>query len=62
LASVLKRPAIFPVPEFALRLAFGKQAAEEMSLASQRVLPGKLGSSGYTFRFPELRAALENLL
>ena len=62
LASVLKRPAIFPVPEFALRLAFGKQAAEEMLLASQRVLPGKLGSSGYTFRFPELRAALENLL
>ena len=62
LASVLKRPAIFPVPEFALRLAFGKQAADEMLLASQRVQPGKLGSSGYTFRFPELRAALENLL
>jgi uncharacterized protein (TIGR01777 family) len=62
LASVLHRPAIFPVPEFALRLAFGKQAADEMLLASQRVQPGKLGSSGYTFRFPELRAALENLL
>jgi len=62
LASVLSRPAFFPVPEFALRLAFGKQAAEEMLLASQRVQPGKLGASGYTFRFSELRAALENLV
>jgi len=62
LAAVLRRPAIFPVPEFALRLAFGKQAAEEMFLASQRVQPGKLGASGYRFRFRELRAALENLV
>lgn len=62
LASVLRRPAIFPVPEIALRLAFGKQAAEEMLLASLRVQPGKLGSSGYSFRFRELRPALEDLL
>ncbi len=62
LASVLGRPAFFPVPEFALRLAFGKMAAEELLLASQRVEPGKLGASGYAFRFRELRAALENLV
>ena len=62
LASVLRRPAFFPVPEFALRLAFGKMAAEELLLASQRVEPGKLRASGYTFRFRELRAALENLV
>jgi len=62
LVAVLRRPAIFPVPEFALRLAFGKQAADEMLLASQRVQPGKLGASGYRFRFRELRAALENLV
>lgn len=62
LASVLKRPAIFPVPAFALRLAFGEQAADEMLLASLRVQPGKLGSSGYAFRFPALRPALENLV
>ena len=62
LASVLGRPAFFRVPEFALRLAFGKQAAEEMLLASQRVEPGKLLASGYEFRFRELRAALENLV
>lgn len=62
LASVLRRPAFFPVPEFALRLVFGKQAAEEMLLASQRVQPGKLLASGYTFRFSELRPALRNLV
>ncbi len=62
LASVLGRPAFFPVPEFALRLAFGQMAAEELLLASQRVEPGKLGSSGYEFRFRELRAALESLV
>jgi uncharacterized protein len=62
LASVLHRPAFFPVPEFALRLAFGKQAAEELLLASQRVQPRKLDSSGYEFRFRELRTALERLI
>jgi hypothetical protein len=62
LASVLGRPAFFPVPEFALRLAFGEMAAGELLLASQRVEPGKLLASGYVFRFSELRAALENLV
>jgi uncharacterized protein len=62
LASVLGRPALFPVPEFALRAAFGGMAAQEMLLSSQRVEPGKLVAGGYSFRFRELRAALENLL
>lgn len=62
LASVLRRPAFFPVPEFALRLAFGQMAADELLLASQRVEPGKLLASGYAFRFSELRAALEGLV
>jgi len=62
LASVLGRPAFFPVPKLALRLAFGKMAAEELLLASQRVVPERLIASGYTFRFRELRAALENLV
>ncbi len=62
LASVLGRPAFFPVPEFALQLAFGKIAAEELLLASQRVEPGKLRTSGYEFRFSELKTALANLV
>ncbi|MGB9071356.1 MAG: TIGR01777 family oxidoreductase [Terriglobales bacterium] len=61
LATVLGRPALFPVPAFAARLAFGEMA-QELMLSSQRVTPGKLGASGYSFRFPELRAALEDLV
>ena len=62
LASVLRRPAFLHMPEFALRLAFGKMAAEELLLCSERVQPAKLLASGYAFRFAELRAALEELV
>jgi uncharacterized protein (TIGR01777 family) len=62
LASVLGRPAIFPVPGFALALAFGKMAANELFLSSQHVKPGKLEASGYRFQSRELRSALESLV
>ena len=61
LASVLRRPAVFPVPAFAARLALGEMA-QELMLSSQRVVPAKLESSGYAFRFRELGAALEDLV
>jgi uncharacterized protein len=60
LAIALHRPAILPVPVFALKLALGEMS--EMVLASQRVLPTVAKSAGFRFQFPELRAALENLL
>jgi NAD dependent epimerase/dehydratase family enzyme len=62
LASVLGRPAIFPVPGFALGLAFGKMAADELFLTSQHVKPRKLEASGYRFQYGDLRAALESLV
>ncbi len=62
LASVLARPAFFPVPGFALALAFGGIAAQELFLSSQRVKPSRLEASGYVFRFKDLRAALESLV
>lgn len=61
LASVLSRPAILPMPAFAVKLAFGEMG-EELLLGSQRVEPAKLTASGYLFRFRELRASLESLL
>jgi NAD dependent epimerase/dehydratase family enzyme len=61
LAAALGRPALFPVPAFAARLAFGEMA-QELLLSSQRVKPEKLTASAYAFRFPELRAALEDLV
>lgn len=61
LARVLGRPAIFPVPSFAAKIAFG-EAADELLLSSARVLPRKLQSSGYQFRFDDLYKALEDLV
>ena len=61
LAEVLHRPAIFPMPTFAVRALFG-QMGDELLLASARVLPSKLQVSGYQFRRPELKTALMSLL
>jgi uncharacterized protein len=61
LASVLSRPAIFPMPAFAARLVFG-QMGEELLLGSQRVDPAKLKATGYVFQKPDLRLALEQIL
>jgi uncharacterized protein (TIGR01777 family) len=61
LAGVLSRPAIFPVPEFAVKLAFGEMG-EEVLLAGQKVEPTKLVSTGYPYRYRDLRPAMEALL
>jgi len=61
LASVLSRPAIFPMPAFAVKLAFGEMG-ETVLLGGQRVEPAQLIASGYPFRFGDLRASLENTL
>jgi uncharacterized protein (TIGR01777 family) len=60
LARALRRPALFPVPGFALRLLFGEMA--EVLLASQRVTPAAAEAAGFRFRFPQLAPALEGLL
>jgi uncharacterized protein (TIGR01777 family) len=56
LAAVLRRPAIFPVPSFAVRALFGEMA--QIVLGSQRVLPAAAESAGYPFRFREIGPAL----
>jgi hypothetical protein len=60
LAQALWRPAVFPVPEFALRLLFGEMA--DVLLASQRVVPAAAEAAGFRFRFPQLAQALAALL
>ncbi len=61
LARLLNRPTMLAVPAFAARLAFGEMADEGL-LASARVSPRKLIESGFEFRFPDLTAALRDLL
>ena len=61
LASVLSRPAIFPMPAFMARIAFGEMA-DELFMASQRVQPATLLASGYTFQQPDLRQSFKTIL
>ncbi|MEV6761193.1 TIGR01777 family oxidoreductase [Streptomyces sp. NPDC051105] len=56
MARVLGRPALFPVPSPALRLALGEMA--EDVLGSQRVVPKRLLESGFTFAFPGIEDAI----
>ena len=60
LAGALKRPAILPMPGFALRVLFGEMA--EVLLASQRVLPKAAEAAGFHFQFPQLAPALADAL
>jgi len=61
LARVLQRPAIIPVPRFALKLLMGEMI-EGTALASQRVRPRQLLDSGFEFGLPTLEAALRSTL
>jgi uncharacterized protein (TIGR01777 family) len=58
LASVLRRPALFPVPRIAMQLVFGEMA-DNTIFASQRVVPKKLAGAGFEFRHPRLELALQ---
>lgn len=61
LASSLGRPARFPAPAFALRLALGEMA-DALLLSSQRVVPAELEKLGYKFSQPDLAAILPSLV
>lgn len=61
LGRALGRPAFLPVPAFAVRLLFGEMG-EELLLASARVEPARLLSTGYRFRYPQIHDALRHAL
>ncbi len=60
LAKALGRPAILPVPAFALRLALGEAAS--MLLTGQRCHPEALKSLGFEFAYPDIDAALAHIV
>jgi len=60
LAGMLRRPAVLPVPRFALEILFGEMAG--ILLDSQRVIPEAARTAGFHFEYPEVEAALANLL
>lgn len=61
LGSVLYRPTILPLPEFAVNLVFGEMG-DALLLDSTRVVPKRLLDTGYQFRYTALKPALEHAL
>lgn len=62
LGTVLRRPAVLPVPPVALRLVFGREAAQDAMLSGARVVPARLLEAGFKFQYPELEPALRRVL
>ncbi|HUE86034.1 MAG TPA: TIGR01777 family oxidoreductase [Vicinamibacterales bacterium] len=60
LGRALRRPAVIPVPAFALRLALGELA--DTLLTGQRAVPARATNMGFPFRFNEIDPALRDLL
>ena len=58
LGRVLKRPAFAPVPGLAVKALYGEMA--QIVIAGQRMFPRRLQALGYSFRQPELEAALRS--
>jgi uncharacterized protein (TIGR01777 family) len=60
MGELLRRPTLFPAPEFALRMLPANEAS--LILDSQRIIPQKALQTGFQFRFPNLRNALSDIL
>jgi uncharacterized protein (TIGR01777 family) len=60
MGKAMHRPALFPVPPFALKLAFGEMG--QHMLDSARVIPDAALKAGFRFQYPELGPALRDLL
>lgn len=58
LAAAMRRPALMPVPAFALRGILGREMADALLLEGQRATPRKAETLGFIFRYPTVAAAL----
>jgi len=62
LARTLGRPAVLAAPAPALKVLLGTEMATEMLLSGQRVRPGVLEATGYSWAHPDLSGALRAVL
>ena len=60
LARALHRPALFPAPAIALKIALGGFASEV--LGSKKVIPHVLQEAGFTWDYPHITDALNQLV
>ena len=61
LGEAVHRPAVIPVPSFALKLALGEDLATLLLLQGQRVFPKKLEANGFAFENVTIEAAFRSL-
>jgi uncharacterized protein (TIGR01777 family) len=61
LGQVIRRPTVFSVPGFMVRLMFGEMG-QVLLLEGAHVLPSRLLASGYQFRYAGLEAALKKVI
>ena len=59
-ARTLHRPAMLPVPAWALRLALGEMSV--LLLGGQRLVPRRTQQKRFAWRYPGLAGALKQLL
>ncbi|HWC25720.1 MAG TPA: TIGR01777 family oxidoreductase [Solirubrobacteraceae bacterium] len=60
LGRAIKRPAVMPVPGFAVKLLYGEMA--QVVLTGVRMVPGRVAELGYEFRHRDLDEALRDTL
>ncbi len=60
LARAMKRPALFPAPAIALKIALGGFSSEV--LGSKKVMPSALNEAGFKWDYPHISTALEALV
>ncbi|MBU2538214.1 MAG: TIGR01777 family oxidoreductase [Proteobacteria bacterium] len=60
LGKTLHRPTFMSVPKFAIRLALGELSS--VALEGCKMMPGVLLENGFTFRFPEVLPAIEDII
>lgn len=59
-ASLMHRPSLLPTPAWPMRVLLGEQA--DLLLEGQRVPPKRLLASGFVFKYPKLKEALQSLV
>jgi len=60
LPNLLKRPAIFTVPRFALKIALGE--ASSLLLNNPQVYPERLLNEGFQFAYPDIKSCMEQIV
>ena len=60
LARAMKRPALFPAPAIALKIALGGFSSEV--LGSKKVMPSALNEAGFKWDYPHISTALQALV